>query len=109
MFLYTFSSPQNQERHTLFQAGTDAVGHLHVQTLKGATVLTSKYIDTHTNTLSMWVEKVWVVLIKTLEESTVNLNLKGKKFWSWVFVKAIECHALKCGFLDYIIIFTLKF
>lgn len=47
MFLYTPSPPPNQERHTLFQAGTDAVGHLHVQTLRGATVLTSKHIYTH--------------------------------------------------------------
>lgn len=53
MFLYTPSPRPNQEQHTLFQAGTDAVGHLHVQTLRGATVLTSKYTDTHTNTLSM--------------------------------------------------------
>lgn len=53
MFLYTPSPPPNQERHTLFQAGTDAVGHLHVQTLRGVTVLTSKHIYTHTNTLSM--------------------------------------------------------
>lgn len=50
MFLYTPSPRPNQEQHTLFQAGTDAVGHLHVQTLRGATVLTSKYTDTHTNT-----------------------------------------------------------
>lgn len=51
MFLYT-PPPHPHEAgmtDTLFQAGTDAVGHLHVQTLRGAMVLTNTF--THTPTL----------------------------------------------------------
>lgn len=74
--------------HLLPQAGmtdtvsgsTDTVGHLRVQTLRGATVLTNKCIYTHANTMSTSVEKVWVVLIRTLEESTVNLNVRVRSF-----------------------------
>lgn len=47
-----------------------------MQTPMGAIVLVNKYTHTHTHTkiLACQVEKVWVILIKTLEESTVNLN-----------------------------------
>lgn len=45
-----------------------------MQTPMGAIVLVNKYTHTHTKILACQVEKVWVILIKTLEESTVNLN-----------------------------------
>lgn len=73
ILLHTPFSPE--PGMTLSQAGY-AGGHLHVQTPMGAIVLVNKYTHTHTHTkiLACQVEKVWVILIKTLEESTVNLN-----------------------------------
>lgn len=77
MFLYT---PPPPSRNETVSGSTDAVGHLRVQTLRGATVLTNKCIYTHANTMNTSVEKVWVVLIRTLEESTVNLNVRVRSF-----------------------------
>lgn len=70
--------PQAGMTDTLFQAGTDTVGHLHVQTLRGAIVLTNKYIYTHINTTSMSSGKGLGGTDQNPGVVNVNLNLKGK-------------------------------